>query len=439
MLRFITAGESHGPGLTAIIDGLPAGIPISMEYLNEQLNRRRKGFGRGARMLIESDHGAFTSGIRHGYTLGSPVTIFIENKDSGNWGQIMSPAKVGTAASEANDMEVNGEVANCKVVDANREVVKPRPGHGDLPGMLKYGHHDARNILERASARETAARVAAGAVCKKMLQELGIEVFSYVVSIGSAALPSELEVSADLQIENIAQNNQIAQDAKNSSIIEAIENSSLSCFDSETEASMITLIEKAKADGDSLGGVIKLLITGLPIGLGSHTQWDRRLDSALAAAIMSIQAVKGVEIGLGFKAAALPGSQVHDEITLSNGQIGHRTNNAGGIEGGISNGESISLKFAMKPIPTLYSPLNTINMKTGEIAKADVERSDVCAVPAAAVVGEAMAAFVIANFLTEKLGGDSMDELKRNLAAMKIAQESMLPKESILSGRNPNE
>lgn len=395
MLRFLTAGESHGPGLTAIIDGLPAGIPLSSEYLNGQLNRRRKGFGRGDRMLIESDTGSFTSGVRHGFTLGSPVTIYIANKDHGNWGEIMSPEK----SEKLPEKEVN----------------KPRPGHGDLAGMLKYGYKDARNILERASARETAARVAAGAICKSMLKELGIEIFSYVVSIGSVSLPELEEWVIDRDLE------------KNLKAREAIEASALSCFHKETEAKMISAIEKAKAEGDSLGGIIKLIITGLPIGLGSHTQWDRRLDSALAAGIMSIQAVKGVEIGLGFRAATLPGSKVHDEILLENGTLSHRTNNAGGIEGGISNGEDILVRFAMKPIPTLYAPLNTIDMRTGDVAKADVERSDVCAVPAAAVVGEAMAAITLSNFILEKLGGDSMDELKRNLEQMKIAQNKQIP------------
>ena len=395
MFRFITAGESHGPGLTAIIDGLPAGIPLSLDYLNAQLNRRRKGFGRGDRMLIESDTGHFTSGVRHGFTIGSPITVYIANKDNGNWGEIMSSEKTENSPE--------------------REVIKPRPGHGDLAGMLKYNHHDGRNILERASARETAARVAAGAVCKSMLKELGIEIHSYVVSIGTASIPEEQEQLTDLCL------------AKDLKLQNKIEESLLSCFHEETEKKMITLIENAKEAGDSLGGIIKLIISGLPVGFGSHTQWDRRLDSGLSAGIMSIQAVKGVEIGLGFRGATLPGSKVHDEILLNNGEISHKTNNAGGIEGGISNGEDILLRFAMKPIPTLYSPLNTVNMRTGDVAKADVERSDVCAVPAAAVVGEAMAAIVLTNFVLEKLGGDSMEELKRNFEQMKIAQKKMLP------------
>ena len=395
MLRFITAGESHGLGLTTIIDGLPAGIPISSEYLNSQLNRRRKGFGRGDRMLIESDQGVFTAGIRHGFTLGSPVCIYIENKDSANWGHIMSPEK--------------------ECFTKKKEVTRPRAGHADLPGMLKYEHQDARNILERASARETAARVAAGAMCKSMLSEFGIEIFSYVVSIGNVSLNSEIETMADI---NIPENDELK---------EMIESSPLSCFNDDTEKKMMAEIELAKSEGDTLGGTIKLIITGLPVGLGSHTQWDRKLDGALAAAIMSIQAVKAVEIGLGFKVAAMRGSSVHDEIVSKNGKIGHKTNNAGGIEGGISNGEDILLKFVMKPIPTLHSPLNTLDMKTGKVSKASVERSDVCAVPAAAVVGEAMAAFVIATFLIEKLGGDSMKELKRNFEAMTKAQNDMLP------------
>ena len=395
MLRFITAGESHGLGLTTIIDGLPAGIPITSEYLNSQLKRRRKGFGRGERMLIESDQGVFTAGIRHGFTLGSPVCIYIENKDHSNWGKIMSPEK--------------------ECFTTEKEVTKPRAGHADLPGMLKYGHNDARNILERASARETAAKVAAGAICKSMLSEFGIEIFSYVVSIGNASLNFELEDMADI---NIPVNDELKK---------MIESSPVSCFNDDTEKKMIAEIEMAKSEGDTLGGTIKLIIIGLPIGLGSHTQWDRKLDGALASAIMSIQAVKAVEIGLGFKAAAMKGSLLHDEIILKNGKIGHKANNAGGIEGGISNGENILLKFAMKPIPTLHSPLNTIDMKTGKAAKALVERSDVCAVPAAAVVGEAMAAFVIANFLIEKLGGDSMQELKMNFEAMTKAQNDMLP------------
>ena len=374
MLRFLTAGESHGPALTAIVGGMVAGLPISTPYINEQLARRQGGYGRGGRMKIEKDQVQFLSGVRGGYTTGSPITMQISNRDWINWSEIMA------AGSEAKLEE--------------RTVTRPRPGHADLAGAIKYNHQDIRNVLERSSARETAARVAVGTLTRRLLEELGITILGFVRRIGSV----EATLVENLQPKELQ--------AKTS-------HSQLLCPDSQAEAAMIQEIDRAKEQGDSLGGVFEIRAYGLPVGLGSHVHWDRKLDSRLAGALMGIQAIKGVEIGLGFATAALPGSQVHDEIFYSRDQSFHRqTNGAGGIEGGISNGEPVVVRAAMKPIPTLYKPLLSVDIKNKEPFAASVERSDVCAVPAACVVGEAVVAWELAVAMIEKFGGDSLEEIK---------------------------
>lgn len=376
MLRYLTAGESHGPALVAIIEGLPAGLALSAEYINTQLARRQGGYGRGARMKIEADAVRFLSGVRGGFTLGSPVTLYIENKDWANWSQVMSPGPDAQAEERA--------------------VTRPRPGHADLAGALKYGHRDIRNVLERSSARETAARVAAGTAARKLLAELGVEITGHVVQIGGVAARSGSLGTAEIRERTAA--------------------SQLLCADNEAEKKMIAAIDRARENGDSLGGVFEIRAGGVPPGLGSHVQWDRKLDGRLAAALMSIQAVKGVEVGLGFEAAAREGSQVQDEIFYDSGRGFYReTNRAGGIEGGMSNGEEIVLRAAMKPIPTLYRPLRSVDLVSKEPFEASVERSDVCAVPAACVIGEAVTAWEVACACLEKFGGDSMEELKRNM------------------------
>jgi chorismate synthase len=375
MLRYLTAGESHGPALVAIIEGMPAGLALSAEYVNRQLARRQGGYGRGARMKIEADAVRFLSGVRRGVTLGSPVTLYIENKDWANWSDIMSPDP-GACAD-------------------NRAVTRPRPGHADLAGALKYRHRDMRNILERSSARETAARVAVGSVARKLLDELGVDLTGHVVQIGGIAAGAGRLSLAEIK--------------------ERTASSLILCADQTAEQQMISAIDQAKQKGDSLGGVFEIRVNGVPAGLGSHAQWDRKLDGRLAAALMSIQAVKGVEIGLGFAAAARDGSQVQDEIFYETDKgFYRRTNRAGGIEGGMSNGEEIVVRAAMKPIPTLYRPLQSVDLITKKPFEASVERSDVCAVPAACVIGEAVTAWELACACLEKFGGDSLDELKQN-------------------------
>ncbi len=360
MFRYLTAGESHGPALTAIIEGMPAGIKLDIELINTMLKRRQGGYGRGKRMKIESDKVQFLSGLRNGITLGSPITLQIINKDWENWQDIMNPYP--------------GAAVNEKVV------TKPRPGHADLPGAIKYGHKDMRNVLERASARETAIRTAVGGVAKSLLHKHGIWSISHVVQIGHVKLEK-------IDYENLSDD---------------IYNTPMYCQDEKTTEDMMDAIDVAKQNGDSLGGVFEVVVGGLPVGLGSHVHWDRRLDGKLAGALMSIQGIKGVEIGLGFKAAALPGSQVHDEIFYSEEQGFYRkTNGAGGIEGGMTNGELLIIRAAMKPIPTLYTPLNSVDFISKEPFKASVERSDTCAVPAAAIVGDAVIAFEIAKALLE--------------------------------------
>jgi len=371
MLRFLTAGESHGPGLAAIIEGLPAGLAIDIAGLNRDLARRQQGYGRGGRMNIEKDEAEIISGLRFGRTLGSPLALIIRNRDWANWQDRMSPT--GPAAGEP--------------------LTAPRPGHADLAGALKYGHADLRNILERASARETAARVAVGAVARQLLAVLGITVAAHVVGIGGV----------------IAGGRQGFTVAEVACLAAASE---FACLDPAAVAAMKTAVDAARQAGDTLGGVFEILAGGVPPGLGSHVQWDRRLDARLAAALMSIPAVKGVEIGQGFAIAGLPGSQAHDEILYTEGRGFFRpTNRAGGLEGGITNGEDIVLRAAMKPIPTIMNPLASVDIATRAAVRAATERSDVCAVPAAAVVGEAMVAIVLADALLEKFGGDHIDDL----------------------------
>ncbi len=371
MLRYLTAGESHGPCLTAIIEGLPAHVPIVTEEINQMLCRRQGGYGRGGRMKIEKDKVEITSGVRHGFTIGSPVTLKVANKDWENWSEIMSTDKV----EEFQD----------------KEIKRPRPGHADLPGGIKYGHRDMRNVLERSSARETAVRVAVGAMAKQLLNQLGITVVSHVLQIGSAKVMQSVDA---IRMDEVLA-------------------SPVYCTDLGAERKMLAAIDAAKEQGDSLGGIFAVHVSGMPPGIGSHVHWDRRLDGRLAQALMSLQAIKGVEVGLGFAAAALPGSQVHDEIAYDK-EHGYyrRTNRAGGLEGGISNGEELIIKAAMKPIPTLMKPLASVNIESKETVMADIERSDVCAVPAASVVGEALVAFELAKAVLEHFGGDNMAVIK---------------------------
>ena len=382
VFRYLTAGESHGPQLTAIIEGLPAGARLSADSINRDLARRQQGYGRGDRMKIETDTVAILSGVRWGETLGSPVTLVVRNRDWENWQEKMSPLAVHRMEGIA--------------------VTRPRPGHADLTGALKYGRQDVRNILERSSARETAVRVAVGAVAKELLREFGIMVGGFVTELGGVAVKFPDQPLEELW--SIA-----AQ-------------SELFCCDRDAEAEMKRLIDCSKADGDTLGGVVEVQVSGVPPGLGSHVQWDRKLDARLAMALMSVQAIKGVEVGIGFDAARRSGSQVHDELFRDEGRLEQgaatayyrQTNRAGGIEGGMSNGEVIVLRAAMKPIPTLYKPLRSVDMLTHEPYEAAVERSDTCAVPAALVVAEAVVAIEIANAFLEKFGGDSISEISRN-------------------------
>ncbi len=382
MLRFTTAGESHGPALVTILEGVPAGLPLLADDIDSQLVRRQHGYGRGRRMQIEADCIEFLSGVRAGETLGSPITLLMRNRDWKNWQEIMASAPIDTDPALRQ-----------------RAVTRPRPGHADLTGMLKYDRADARDILERASARETTARVAAGAVCRTLLARFGIRIGSYLTELGG--IPSS------------------HPDPLPDDINAAVDSSPLRTFDSAAEARMIDLIDAAKRNGDTLGGVCEVRVTGLPVGLGSHVSWDRKLDGRLAGALMSIQAVKCVEIGMGLGAARFQGSQVHDAIApdesaVYTGRVCRLTNNAGGLEGGITTGEPLVLRVAMKPISTLMRPIDTVDMATRERAASTVERSDVTAVPAMGVVAEAMTAFVLADAMLEKFGGDSLAELHRN-------------------------
>ncbi|HEX9866929.1 MAG TPA: chorismate synthase [Acidimicrobiia bacterium] len=367
MLRFMTAGESHGPGLVTIVEGLPRGLVISPDRITDELARRRMGYGRGKRMAIEQDQIEILGGIRHGETLGSPVAVLIRNTEWPRWSDEMSPEPAA----------------------AKKQVTRPRPGHADLAGMLKYGTDDARDILERASARETAARTVAGVLAKALLETVEVTVISHVISIGAVVSEGAPPGPQDLEL---------------------VDTSPVRCFDQAAEKAMVSAIEDAKARRDTLGGVFEILGFGVPPGIGSHVHYDRRLDALLAAAVMSIPAIKGVEIGDGFEVAGLPGSKSHDEIILDDGLLSRPTNRAGGSEGGMSNGETIRVRGAMKPISTLMRPLQTVDMTTGEPAEAVRERSDVCAVPAAAVVGEQMVALVLAAEFQRKFGGDNVDE-----------------------------
>jgi chorismate synthase len=382
MLRFTTAGESHGPALLAILEGMPAGLPLLAADVDADLERRQQGYGRGRRMQIERDAVEFLGGVRAGFTLGTPIAMRIANLDWKNWQEIMDPAPR------------EGDPAPRK-----RAVTRARPGHIDLSGMLKYDRTDGRDLLERASARETASRTAAGAVCRRFLREFGISVASHVTHLGGIdarcpdALPADLNAAAD--------------------------KSPLRTLDAEAEAKMTAAIDAAKKDGNTLGGIVEVICDGIPVGLGSHVSWDVKLDARLAAAIMSIPAVKGVEIGPGFENARRTGAEVHDEITLApgrarTGNVQRRTNRAGGLEAGVTNGEPLVIHAAMKPISTLMRPLATIDLATGEPAQAVAERSDVTAVPAMGVIAEAMTAFVVAQAMLEKFGGDSLGETRRN-------------------------
>ena len=384
MLRFLTAGESHGRGLVVVVDGVPAGLPLDLTRLTALLRRRQGGYGRGRRMAIESDRADVMSGVRRGITTGAPITLVVENRDWVNWQRTMH---VEPEAPEG-------------ATGANRApVVRPRPGHADLAGALKYDLDDVRDVLERASARETAARVAAGGVALQLLEAAGLRVTSHVTAIGELGLPGDRVVSFD---EAAA----LAVDAP------------LRCVDAALETAMIARIDQAKADGDTLGGSFEVIVTGVPVGLGSYVQWDRKLDGRLAQAVMSIPAIKGVGIGLGDAAARRPGSVVHDEILPPDARGPVRpTNRAGGLEGGVTNGEDLRVVGHMKPIATLMQPLRSIDLTTLDPAPAAIERSDVCAVPAAAVVGEAMVALVLADALLDRFGGDSMTQLTRHMAA----------------------
>ena len=374
--RFTTAGESHGKALIAIIEGLPSNMPVSIEELNHQLWRRQQGYGRGGRMKIESDTAEILSGVRHGRTLGSPVTLMIENRDHIHWTEIM-----GAESPQ-------GEITNPK------DVKRPRPGHADLVGGIKFQTKDLRDVLERASARETAARVASGALAKQLLSQFGVEVRSHVVKLGSE--PSEPLQKSWEEICNVA------------------DESPLRCADKDSETRMVRLVDEAKERGDTLGGVFEVVVKGLPTGLGSHVSWSEKLDGRLAGALMSIQAIKAVEIGEGVLNASRFGSSVHDEITHGDSGFGRSSNRAGGLEGGITTGQELRVRGYMKPISTLRRRLSSVDIETKETQEAAFERSDITAVPAAGVIGEAMVAIVLANSMREKFGGDSIEEMRRN-------------------------
>jgi chorismate synthase len=375
VLRWLTAGESHGPQLTVVIEGLPAGLELTAEDLRRDLRRRQGGHGRGGRQQIEVDAGRVVGGVRGGLTLGSPVALVLENRDHANWTEQMTPAAEGYAP---------------------KPVTRLRPGHADLAGVLKYGHDDVRNVLERSSARETASRVAAGALARKLLSRLGVRVFSFVQSIGP------IDVGYDqVDPERVTD--------------EEIESSPVRCPVQEAADRMIAEIDAAGARGDTLGGTFRVVATGLVPGLGSYVHWDRKLDARLAAAILSINAVKGVEFGAGFEGAGRPGSAFHDEIDYREGRFRHLSNRAGGLTGGVTNGEPLDLRAALKPISTMKKPMRSVDLATRERVEAHYERSDVCVAPAAGVVGEAMVALTLADAYLEKFGGDSVPEIERNV------------------------
>ncbi|MGG1290128.1 chorismate synthase [Bacillus smithii] len=378
-MRYLTAGESHGPQLTAIIEGLPAGMPLTAEDINIELSRRQKGYGRGRRMQIEKDQVQIKGGVRHGLTLGSPVALVVENKDWKHWTNIM-----GIEAPE-------------QLEETKRKVTRPRPGHADLNGGIKYGHRDMRNVLERSSARETTVRVAAGAVAKKLLKLLGIEIASHVVEIGGVK-------AKNLRYKSIKE------------LQEVTEQSPVRCFDSEAEKEMMKAIDQAKEKGDSIGGIVEVVAEGMPAGVGSYVHYDRKLDAKIAAAIVSINAFKGVEFGIGFEAAGKFGSEVHDEIIWDEERgFSRKTNRLGGFEGGMTTGMPIVVRGVMKPIPTLYKPLQSVDIDTKEPFSASIERSDSCAVPAASVVAEAVVAWELAAAIVDQFYSDRMDALIRNV------------------------
>lgn len=377
-LRYLTSGESHGPGLYTILEGMPAGLPVTEEFINQQLARRQKGYGRGGRMKIEKDQVTFKAGVRHGYTLGSPIAMETINLDFKNWQNEMSSAP--------------------PTEPLKRVVTRPRPGHADLVGGMKYDFRDLRNVLERASARETTARVACGAVARRLLEELDVKIAGHVLQVG--------EVASQVAPESAEQ------------IVRVTEEAPLRCLDKKAEAKMVALIDEAKKKGDSLGGIFEVYVEGLVPGLGSYVHWDRKLDGRLAQAILSIQAVKGMEIGEGYANATRFGSQVHDPITYDAKQksFGRASNRAGGLEGSMTTGMPLQVRGFLKPISTLYKPLPSVDIETKKNFEASVERSDTCAIAAAAVIAEAVVAITLADAYLEKFGGDSLEELKRNLA-----------------------
>ncbi|SIS48302.1 chorismate synthase [Corynebacterium appendicis CIP 107643] len=391
MLRWTTAGESHGQALVALVENMPAGVTVSVEEIGHQLARRRLGYGRGARMKFEQDELTLLSGVVHGKTIGSPIAIMIGNTEWPKWTTIMSP--------DALDYD-DPEVAKAMNSGRGAALTRPRPGHADFSGMVKYGFDAARPVLERSSARETASRVAAATLARSFLREvLGVEVYSHVISIGA----SDPYDGPSPQFSDI----------------DAIDESPVRAYGKDAEGSMISEIEAAKKQGDTLGGIVEVIVEGLPIGLGSHVSGETRLDAQLAAALMSIQAIKGVEVGDGFEEARRRGSEAHDEILRDESGVHRATNRAGGLEGGMTNGEQLRVRAAMKPISTVPRALQTLDMATGEKATAIHQRSDVCAVPAAGVVAEAMVALVLARATLEKFGGDSVEETKRNVEAYK--------------------
>jgi chorismate synthase len=385
MLRFLTAGESHGQALVATLDGVPAGLALDVGAIDAQLRRRQGGYGRGRRMAIESDRVEVLSGVRHGRTTGAPIALLVRNKDWVNWQQTMYAGAEMPADATGTQRPA---------------VTRPRPGHADLAGAIKYGHDDIRDVLERASARETTARVAAGSVARQILARFGVEIVSHVFVIGDVALPAERVVTA-------AEARRLADDEP------------LRCVDPEIQQRMIAAVDAAREAGDTLGGAFEVIVTGVPVGLGSYVQWDRKLDGRLAQAIMCIHAIKAVGLGIGPEVAIRPGSRVHDEILppAGGGRPIRPTNRAGGLEGGVTNGEDLRVTGFMKPISTLMKPLRSVELTTMSEAPAAIERSDVCAVPAAAVVAEAMVALVVADAFLEKFGGDSVDEIEKHYAA----------------------
>jgi chorismate synthase len=408
MLRFTTAGESHGPALVSILEGMPAGLPLLAEHVNTELARRQQGYGRGRRMQIEKDAVEFLSGVRAGETIGSPIAMLIQNRDWKNWQDVMNAsltdeesrgAATGEGSARQGAQQMNGAPGRPLRSLRKRAVTRVRPGHADLSGLLKYDRADARDILERASARETTARVASAAICRRLLREFGVSVASHVVHLGGIdarrpdPMPNDINAAADA--------------------------SPLRTLDADAEQAMIAKIDLVKREGNTLGGICEVICGGLPVGLGSHVSWDRKLDGRLAAAMMSIPAVKAVEIGAGFEASRRTGAEVHDEIERAPnrplaGNVRRRTNRAGGLEGGITTGEPLVIRVGMKPISTLMRPLATVDVSTGAPAAAVAERSDVTAVPAMGVIAEGMAALVLADAFLEKFGGDSLAETRRN-------------------------